>query len=323
MNRSFAFVFPGQGSQKLGMLSTFEHIQVIRDTFAEASEVLGEDLWQLCQTGPESKLNDTQWTQPVLLTASVALWRFWQRQFGMAVLPKAFAGHSLGEYSALVCAGALEFETAVKLVQMRGQFMQQAVPEGAGAMAAILGLAKEQVVALCAQVSDGAADGVCEAVNFNSPEQTVVAGDKQAIEAYMVLAKANGAKRALPLPVSVPSHCRLMKPAAQQLLDYMQTHSVTFAKPNLPLLHNYDVQAHDAHQQIQHALVQQLFHPVRWVETIEALAQQGIDTYIECGPGKVLGGLIKRIQPNAQVYTLETLGSVEELQAQLSTEEVR
>lgn len=303
--RTFAFVFPGQGSQKLGMLSTFQEISIVRQTFLEASDALNEDLWLLSQSGPEEKLNDTQWTQPLLLTASVALWRFWQQQ--TAYLPSAVVGHSLGEYSALVCAGSLPFEQAVRLVQKRGQLMQNAVPQGQGAMAAILGMSKDKVVALCNQITSG----VCQAVNFNSPEQTVVAGEKEAVNALVALAKAEGAKRALMLPVSVPSHCELMKPAAVQLLNFMQTENIQFSTPEIALLHNVDVAHHTEHDAIQSALMQQLFQPVRWVESIERLVKEGITTFVECGPGKVLGGLIKRIHTDAEVLSLETLSAFE------------
>lgn len=311
MKSNFAFVFPGQGSQKIGMMKTFENESLVRQNFQEASDVLGEDLWALCQNGPEDKLNDTQWTQPVLLTASVALWRLWQERTDL--IPQFMVGHSLGEYSALVCAGSLRFSQAVALVQKRGQLMQAAVPQGQGAMAAILGMSASEVVALCKQVTTG----VCEAVNFNSPEQTVVAGEKNAVNALMELAKLHGAKRALPLPVSVPSHCQLMKPAAEELLQYMQSEAIALATPEINLLHNVDVASHTKQDAIQTALIKQLYQPVRWVESIETLAKEGIHTFVECGPGKVLGGLIKRIDTNAQNFSLETITLFEEAQNSL------
>lgn len=312
MSTSFAFVFPGQGSQKISMLDSYADEAIVQQTFEQASHALNQNLWTLSQSGPESQLNDTQWTQPLLLTAAVALWRLWQQSTHL--IPKAIAGHSLGEYSALVCAGALDFEQAVKLVQKRGQLMQQAVPNGQGAMAAILGLEKDKVIELCQQVTQG----VCEAVNFNSPEQTVVAGEKQAVEAMVTLAKENGAKRALVLPVSVPSHCRLMHPAAKQLADYIKAENIVFSVPEITLLHNVDVTSHQTHDEIQQALVQQLAQPVRWVETIQALADMKIDTYVECGPGKVLGGLIKRIHKGAQVFTLESKSAFDQAKENLS-----
>ncbi|MCS5708962.1 ACP S-malonyltransferase [Candidatus Berkiella cookevillensis] len=312
MKSNFAFVFPGQGSQKIGMLKTFEQESLVRQCFEEASDVLGQNLWDLCQNGPEDTLNDTQWTQPLLLTASVALWRLWQEHTSLR--PRFMIGHSLGEYSALVCAGSLSFSQAVALVQKRGQFMQAAVPQGQGAMAAILGMSASDVVALCKQITIG----LCEAVNFNSPEQTVVAGEKHAVDALMSLAKSQGAKRALALPVSVPSHCQLMKPAAEQLQHYMQSEAITLAAPKITLLHNVDVQAHETQEAMQTALVKQLYQPVRWVESIEALVKEGIDTFVECGPGKVLGGLIKRIDGNVQSLSLETMALFEEAQNHLS-----
>lgn len=315
MNKQFAFVFPGQGSQKLGMLATFSEESIVKDTFAQASQILNQDIWQLCQQGPESQLNETQWTQPALLTASVALWRLWQQQ--TQLIPHVMAGHSLGEYSALVCAGSLPFQQALLLVQKRGQLMQQAVPQGQGAMAAILGLTKDQVISLCQQIQED----ICEAVNFNAPLQTVVAGHTQAVEKLVVLAKEAGAKRAMKLPVSVPSHCALMQPAAQQLSDYIDSQDIHFTQPELPIYHNVDVQPHESHDAIKKALVAQLAQPVRWVETIAKIKQSGTSYFVESGPGKVLGGLIKRIDSDCQAFSLETNTQFDDTKQQLTINE--
>lgn len=287
---SFAIVFPGQGSQSVGMLAGLaaEWSQV-GDTFAEASEALGYDLWKLVQEGPEADLNQTDKTQPAMLAAGIATWRVWQAAGGAA--PRYMAGHSLGEYTALVAAGALEFATAIKLVERRGQLMQAAVPEGQGAMAAILGLSDEEVIKAC----DAAAQGeVVQAVNFNSPGQVVVAGNAAAVERTMVLAKEAGAKRALLLPVSVPSHCALMQPAADELAKTLA--AIEVRTPVIEVLHNVDVAAHQDADTIRTLLAQQLHKPVRWVETIQALGRAGTSTIVECGPGKVLAGLNKRIE---------------------------
>lgn len=289
-------VFPGQGSQSVGMLADLAgHFPVVTDTFSEASTVLGYDLWQLVQAGPEAELNLTTKTQPAMLTAGVAIWRCWQAQSG--VQPAMLAGHSLGEYTALVCAAAMNFTDAVRLVEQRGLAMQSAVPEGSGAMAAILGLADEQVIDCCQQAEQGE---VVSAVNFNSPGQVVIAGSKAAVERAMALAKQAGAKRALPLPVSVPSHCALMRPAAEQFAEYLST--VDICPPAIPVLHNADVGTHQSVDAIREALTQQLYRPVRWVETIQKMADSGIDTVLEMGPGKVLAGLNKRI--NKQMNAL-------------------
>lgn len=286
---SFAFIFPGQGSQSVGMLAGLaEAFPVVGETFAEASEALGYDLWQRVQEGPDAELNRTTVTQPAMLAAGVAVWRAWQAKGGAA--PALMAGHSLGEYSALVCAGALGFADAVRLVAERGRLMQEAVPEGVGAMAAILGLDDDSVRAVCAEAAQGE---VCSAVNFNSPGQVVVAGHDAAVERAMTLAKEQGAKRALKLPVSVPSHCALMQPAADKLAE--QLVAITITAPAIPVLHNVDVSRHNEADAIRQALAQQLYQPVRWVETIEAMHGQGVDTVIEAGPGKVLAGLNKRI----------------------------
>ena len=289
-------VFPGQGSQSVGMLADLAgHFPVVTDTFSEASTVLGYDLWQLVQAGPQAELNLTTKTQPAMLTAGVAIWRCWQAQSG--VQPAMLAGHSLGEYTALVCAAAMNFTDAVRLVEQRGLAMQSAVPEGSGAMAAILGLTDEQVIDCCQQAEQGE---VVSAVNFNSPGQVVIAGSKAAVERAMALAKQAGAKRALPLPVSVPSHCALMRPAAEQFAEHLST--VDIRPPAIPVLHNADVGTHQSVDAIREALTQQLYRPVRWVETIQKMADSGIDTVLEMGPGKVLAGLNKRI--NKQMNAL-------------------
>ena len=284
----FAFVFPGQGSQSVGMMAGLSDIPVVQETFAEASDALQLDLWQMVTAGPVEALNMTVNTQPLMLTAGIATYRAWHALGGAA--PAVMAGHSLGEYTALVAAGALRFTDALPLVKFRAQVMQDAVAEGVGAMAAILGLEDDAVRAVCAEAAQGE---VLAAVNFNSPGQVVIAGHKAAVERGMELAKAKGAKRALPLPVSVPSHCALMLPAAERLAEYLK--SVTLSKPTVPVLQNADVASFDDPDSIKAALVKQLHSPVRWVESIQKMAQQGVQVALECGPGKVLVGLNKRI----------------------------
>lgn len=288
----FAMVFPGQGSQTVGMLAELavDHA-VVEATFAEASAVLGYDLWQRVQQGPAEELNKTWVTQPALLAASVALWRVWQQQGGPA--PALLAGHSLGEYSALVCAGSLDFAAAVALVALRGKLMQDAVPAGTGAMSAIIGLDNDAIAAACERAAQGQ---VVSPVNFNSPGQVVIAGHKEAVERAGLACKEAGAKRALPLPVSVPSHCALMKPAAEKLAQALE--AVTFAAPQIPVINNVDVRAEQSPAAIRQALVRQLYSPVRWTETVEYLAAQGVEVLLEVGPGKVLTGLTKRIDGN-------------------------
>ena len=292
-----AFVFPGQGSQSVGMMQGWGDRAEVRATFAEASDALGQDLWKLVTDGPAELLNQTVNTQPAMLAADIAAWRVWQTAGGTA--PALLAGHSLGEYAALVAAGALDFADAVKLVRFRAEAMQAAVPEGVGAMAAILGLDDDAVRAVCAEAAAGE---VVEAVNLNSPGQVVIAGNKAAVERAMALAKEQGAKRALPLPVSVPSHSSLMLPAAEKLLAHLQTMAITI--PTIPVLHNTDVQSHTEPDAIRAALAKQLHTPVRWVETVQALKAAGIERVIECGPGKVLAGLNKRIDDSLPTVAL-------------------
>lgn len=302
---TFAFVFPGQGSQSVGMMQAYGDAQIVRDTFAEASDLLKQDLWQLVTDGPAEEINQTVNTQPVMLTAGVAVWRLWNSLGGKQ--PAAMAGHSLGEYTALVAAGAISFADAVPLVRFRAEAMQNAVPEGVGAMAAVLGLDDDTVRAVCAEAAQGE---VLEAVNFNSPGQVVIAGNKAAVERGAELAKAKGAKRALLLPVSVPSHCALMKPAGDALADYLQKVDVTV--PAIPVWHNADVAAHADAAAIKDALVRQLYSPVRWVETVQAFVGQGLVQVAECGPGKVLAGLNKRIDSAVQAIALSDIASVEQ-----------
>ena len=293
MTKRFAVVFPGQGSQSIGMLAVLGNgSKAVRDTFAEASQALGEDLWALAQGGPEEKLNDTRWTQPVLLTAGVATWRAWLEAGGAH--PAQMAGHSLGEYTALVAAGALSLADGVKLVAERGRLMQDAVPAGTGAMAAILGLDDDAVRAACAQAAQGE---VVEAVNLNAPGQVVIAGGKDAVARAIDACKSAGAKRAVALPVSVPSHCALMKQAAEKLA--VRLRDTAIAVPSVPVVNNADVAVAVSADEIRAALVRQLHSPVRWVETVAKLAGDGAAVIVECGPGKVLTGLNKRIAKEA------------------------
>jgi [acyl-carrier-protein] S-malonyltransferase len=283
-----AFLFPGQGSQSVGMMAGFADHPIVRETFVEASDILKQDLWTLASDGPADELNLTVNTQPVMLAAGMAVYRAWQQAGGPT--PTVMAGHSLGEYTALAAAGAISLAEALPLVRFRAQAMQDAVAEGVGAMAAILGLEDHVVRALCAEAAQ---DEVLEAVNFNSPGQVVIAGHKRAVERGIELAKTKGAKRALPLPVSVPSHCALMKPAGDALAKYLE--SATIVAPTIPVLQNADVASFQSAAEIKSALVRQLYNPVRWVETIQKLAADGVLQAAECGPGKVLAGLNKRI----------------------------
>ena len=292
---AFAFVFPGQGSQSVGMLATLAAAEpLVQETFAEASEVLGYDLWKLCQEGPEDQLGTTERTQPAMLTAGVATWRVWRRHQG--AMPRAMAGHSLGEYSALVCSGALDFKTAVALVQFRGQAMQAAVPAGQGAMAAILGIDDADVEAACAEAAQGE---VVQGANFNSPGQVVIAGTAAAVDRAIEIAKAKGAKRAIKLPVSVPSHSRLMTPAAERLAERLR--NTVFATPQVRDIYTVDVRKHGDSDSIRTALVEQLVKPVRWTDTIRAMLADGARIIVECGPGRVLTGLNRRIEKNKEV----------------------
>lgn len=305
MSKKFALVFPGQGSQTVGMLNElYQEFSVVQDTFAEASTALGYDLWQLVANGPEESLNETHRTQPALLTASVAVWRVWQQQGGAT--PAFMAGHSLGEYSALVCAGVLSLADAVKLVEKRGQYMQTAVPAGTGAMSAIIGLDDDLIAKACADAAQGE---VVAPVNYNSPGQVVIAGNKAAVERANELCKAAGAKRALPLPVSVPSHCALMKPAAEQLKADLA--ALPFAAMQIPVVNNVDVAVVDNGDAVKDALIRQLYSPVRWTESVEWLVAQGVTDIVELGAGKVLSGLIKRIHKETTTSSVNDLASLQ------------
>ncbi|ADI29719.1 ACP S-malonyltransferase [Methylotenera versatilis] len=308
MNK-FAFLFPGQGSQSVGMMNGFGESAIIRDTFTEASDVLGLDFWSMA-TEPNEAINETTNTQPIMLIAGIATWRVWQASIDK--LPSVLAGHSLGEYTALVASGALSFADALPLVRYRAKVMQSAVPAGVGAMAAILGLDDAVVREVCAEAAQ---NEVLEAVNFNSPGQVVIAGNKAAVERGMELAKAKGAKRALPLPVSVPSHCALMKPAAVKLAEYLK--NVTVNAPQISVIQNADVASYQDAEKIKDALVRQLYSPVRWVETVQAIHAQGITQAAECGPGKVLAGLTKRIVAELSCVALTNNETLNEFQSQL------
>ncbi len=315
--KPFAFVFPGQGSQSVGMLDAWGDHPVVADTLREASDALGEDLARLIHEGPKEALGLTTNTQPVMLVAGVAAWRVWRAEGGE--LPSAVAGHSLGEYSALVAADVLTLADAAPLVRFRAAAMQEAVPVGAGAMAAILGMDAERVKAGCAeaQATFGAGSAeVVEAVNFNDPVQTVIAGSKAAVEKACEVLKANGAKRALPLPVSAPFHSSLMKPAAERLRERLA--GIALAAPRIPLINNIDVSVESDADRIRDALYRQAFGPVRWVECVQAMRARDINTIIECGPGKVLAGMTKRIDANIQgsaLYDPATLAEVKALLA--------
>lgn len=306
-----ACVFPGQGSQAVGMLKELADVHPsILDTFAQASDALGYDLWDVVQNDPDSKLNETQVTQPALLTASVAIYRLLAEQ---GIAPEYMAGHSLGEYSALVCAGALDFAEAVKLVEARGEFMQQAVPAGAGAMYAIIGLDDDSIAEICHDTAVATGD-VVSPVNYNSPGQVVIAGEKNAAEQAANACKEAGAKRALPLAVSVPSHCELMRPAADHLDDKLET--IAIAEPAVKVVNNVDVAVESNPAGIRSALVRQLYCPVQWTKTVEFLAAEGVDTIIEVGPGKVLTGLGKRIVKSVSYIAVNTPETVASWQAE-------
>lgn len=296
----FACVFPGQGSQSVGMMNGYADFPIVRKTFAEASDILGQDFWMMAENGPVDKLNLTVNTQPLMLMAGVAVYRAWE-SLGDAK-PFFVAGHSLGEYTALVASGALAFADALLLVRFRAEVMQQAVPEGVGGMAAILGLEDELVRTVCKQVTSASDGELLEPANFNSPGQIVIAGHRNAVIRGMELAASNGAKRTLMLPVSVPSHCSLMSEAAEKMQQKLEL--VTLMRPKIPVLHNADVQQHDEPAEIKKILVRQLCEPVRWTETIRSFAAAGVLHVMECGPGKVLSGLNKRIDGNVQSFAL-------------------
>lgn len=308
-NYNLAFVFPGQGSQSIGMLSELaaSHPEV-KAIFARASEVINQDLWQIVSQGPETLLNQTHNTQPAMLSAGVAVWEVWCKL--SSERPAWMAGHSLGEYTALVCAGAIALEDGIRLVATRGRLMQEAVPEGTGAMAAIMGLEDHEVVNIC---HDAAQKDVVSAVNFNAPGQVVIAGHTQAVERAIIALKQAGAKKAVMLPVSVPSHCALMKPAAEKLL--IELENIQINPPDAALIHNVDVSSHTAPEVIRNALKEQLYMPVRWVDSIKFMHEQGVNCFVECGPGKVLSGLNKRIIKEARhlsIFDNETLAVAQE-----------
>lgn len=301
--KKLAFVFPGQGSQKVGMLADLAAaFPEVKDTFAEASDALDYDMWALVQEGEQAQLNLTETTQPVLLTASVAVWRLWLAQGGLR--PAMMAGHSLGEFSALVCAGAIDFADAVRLVRARGQYMQTAVPVGEGAMAAVLGLDDAKIEEICA-----ATDGVVEAVNYNSPGQVVVAGHTQAVEAALGALKDAGAKRAMLLPVSAPFHTSLMRPAGEKLAQALA--ELTINAPVIPVVHNVHAQTEANPAQIKELLTQQIYSAVKWVSCVQTMTDSGIEMTVECGPGKVLSGLNKRIQKSLQCLNVESPETLE------------
>lgn len=295
-----AFVFPGQGSQKVGMLANVaEKFPEFLDTFAEASDVVGYDMWKLIQEGEQSELNMTEVTQPVLLASSVALWRLWHSLGGQK--PVAFAGHSLGEFSALVCAESLAFADAVNLVKLRGQFMQTAVPVGVGAMAAIIGLEDETIDSIC---KDIAADKCVQAVNYNSPGQVVIAGHAEAVEAAIVKLKEAGAKKAMPLPVSAPFHTDLMQPAGEKLKEAMA--SITFKAPQIPVIHNVHAREETNVDALKELMYQQIFSSVKWTDCVRTISDKGVKEMVECGPGKVLSGLAKRIDKSLACQSIES-----------------
>jgi len=306
-----AFVFPGQGSQAVGMMAGYAHHPVVRETFAEASEVLGQDLWALVTADSDGALDRTVNTQPVMLAAGIAVWRAWQAAGGMR--PDIVAGHSLGEYSALVAAGALAFRDALPLVRFRAQAMQDAVPAGVGAMAAVMGIDEAGIAAACAEAAQGQ---VVEAVNFNAPGQIVIAGHAEAVERAIAAAKARGARRGVLLPVSAPFHSSLMKPAALRLAERLA--SVTIATPLIPVLHNADVMTHSEPEAIRAALARQAASPVRWVETVQAFAARGVARSFECGPGRVLTGLSKRIAPTIEGLALDDGDGIDAARAALA-----
>ncbi len=300
----FAFVFPGQGSQSVGMMAAYGDAAVVRSTFDAASQSLGQDLWQLVAEGPAEALAQTVNTQPVMLTAAIAAWRLWLDKGGK--MPRVFAGHSLGEYSALVAGGVIPFEDAVPLVRLRAAAMQEAVPLGTGGMAAIMGLDNDALIAACMEVAQGE---VVEAVNFNAAGQTVIAGHKTAVERAMAACKARGAKLVKALPVSAPFHSSLIRPAAEKLANRLA--ELEFKAPSVPVINNVDVAMETDPSRIKDALVRQAYNPVRWVETIQKMAVMGVTTVVECGPGKVLAGLTKRCADGVSGIALADAGAIE------------
>ena len=304
---NFSFIFPGQGSQSVGMMADFNGHPLIESTFNEASQILNVDFWKMA-TEPNEEIHQTIHTQPILLAAGIATWRVWQSKTDR--LPSYLAGHSLGEYTALVASNAMEFIDALKLVKYRAEIMQKAVPEGVGAMAAILGMADSDVMDTCKEARE---NEVVEAVNFNSPGQVVIAGNVLAVGRAIEIAKTKGAKRAILLPVSVPSHCSLMQKASEELKEYLA--NITIKKPNIPVIHNVDVMEHHDANEIKDALSKQLCHPVRWVDTIEKIALNKISDIAECGPGKVLTGLTKRISAELKGAALINEGAIDEFKA--------
>ncbi len=311
--QKIGFVFPGQGSQKLGMLAELaSSSQVIEQTFAEASAALNVDLWEITQHDQNNCLNRTEITQPALLAASIAIWRLWNTQ--QLPQPSVLAGHSLGEYSALVCAAVIEFEDAIELVHQRGKFMQSAIAAGSGKMAAIVGLDNDQIQALCEQATQGQ---VVSAANFNSPGQTVIAGNSEAVERAMALCKEAGAKRALPLNVSVASHCELMRPAAELLAAELD--KVRFSDASIPVVQNVNAEINNDPKLIKKNLIKQLYAPVLWVDSVQLMYKTGIGKLVECGPGKVLGGLIRRIQPELPCFASDDSQSLASAIAEVST----
>jgi [acyl-carrier-protein] S-malonyltransferase len=300
-NDNIAFVFTGHGSQKVGMLAAaHQQFDVVRETFIEASDVLGYDMWDLIQNGDQDALNLTTTTQPVLLSASVALWRAWESLGG--AMPAVMSGHSLGEFSALVCAGSIAFRDGVKLVEQRGEFMQEAVPVGVGAMAAIIGLEDEAINLICAETS-AAGEGVVAAVNFNSPGQVVIAGHAACVATAIEALKKAGAKRALPLPVSAPFHTELMKPAGEKLAEAIN--SIEISSPQIPVIHNVHARFETDPAGIAALLVEQISSPVQWTACVQAMADRGAERFVECGPGKVLNGLIRRIDKSLKSFSVE------------------
>lgn len=312
MNSQLAFVFSGQGSQKVGMLAEVaSKFPVVEKTFSEASSVLGYDLWDLCQNGEQEQLNSTEITQPLLLTSSVALWRVWQEQNG--AMPALFAGHSLGEWSALVCSGVVDFKDAVALVRKRGAYMQTAVPKGEGSMAAVLNVEDEKILEICKVASDA---GVVEAVNFNSPGQVVIAGQVAAVEKASELLKAAGAKRVLPLPVSAPFHTSLMKPAAEKMAVHIA--GTVFSAPSVPVVHNVHAKTESNPEVIKQLMIKQIDSPVLWVDCVNQLVAAGITTVVECGPGKVLCGLCTRIEKSLNAVSLEDIAGIEKALSEIN-----